>query len=148
MTIPNASEPGAHPETEIDPTRLGHEYTTLPGYVAFWATRHADAVYAAHQAKDALKGVRARVWQRAHDERWGVYTAGMTKQRPTEKLVESVTEQDPEVVEAQERLSVAQHERDRIGAVLQALEVKASMLISLGADRRTELKHLEVRVNE
>ncbi len=136
------------PEVLVDPGRIQENYITLSGHIAYWCTLHADASFEVHQAKDALKAAEAAAYLEASESRWRIFDAGMTKQRPTEKVVESIARQSESVINAQAKLAAYQRERDRISAIVQALEAKASMLITLGADRRTELKHLNVEVKE
>ena len=146
FTVPNPQDDCLSEVGLIDTDDLSSECEHVAARLHYWLTAHADAVREASDAKTESRTVEAKVLLEIANNRWHVYNEGMTKVRPTEKILEAATRADERVVKAARSLNEAVHKRDKLGAVVESMKTKAVMLQSLGADRRAEMKHLEVSV--
>lgn len=121
--------------TKIEPVALDEEFIRLPGDLARWGEVFADAVKELLAAKRCLATVDADLFR----------THKMSKppdgSKPTEKYVEACVDGAPTHIAAQERLDEAEYQKSRAWGVLDAIRAKREMLVSLGANHRSEMQY-------
>ena len=119
----------------IDPLQINEEFIRIPGDLAYWNGKYADALREFLMAKinkDRVKGI-LRI-----DCRDELVEAG---KKPTEGLVNDHVDQHEDYIASAERLAAAETGKGRLYGVLDAVRSKKEMLISLGAHLRAEMEH-------
>jgi hypothetical protein len=116
--------------TNIDPNHLQEEYLAVPGDLGFFCGLYADAIEQHLAAKRALEFGEGEL--SLH------HRASNTGRRITEGEIDALLAGDPEYWRLREDVDAAEVIKKRVGGVIEAIEKKADMLVSLGADVRRE----------
>lgn len=119
-----------HKATNIDPHHLQDEYLAVPGDLGYFCGLYADAVEQHLAAKRSLEFGEAelRITHR---------TAAVGR-RVTEGEIDALVAGEPEYQHLREEVDAAEVVKKRVGGVIEAIEKKSDMLVSLGADVRRE----------
>lgn len=113
----------------IDESDLLAEYTRTPADLAYWAQVAADRELDYQLAKE----------HRAHVEATAVLAA-LANGFKSEHASRAAAAANSLVVEAGERLAKAAAARSHAKSIVDAIRTKSSMLVTMGADRRAELR--------
>jgi hypothetical protein len=119
--------------TTIDPDDLNAEFIRLPGAVAFWNARLAEATLAAQQAKLDYDREWARLFCLLRDGRGG-------GKAPAVDAIKAQCDQDEDLYALQADVIRRDAERLRIRGIVEAVLAKRDMLQSLGAKLREEMR--------
>jgi glycine/D-amino acid oxidase-like deaminating enzyme len=118
----------------IDDLAIDEEFVRLPGDLAYWNARHADALRAYLLAKLELESVEARVQIASREELFGEMS------RPTEAAIHARVVVDALYVAARRALLETEVEKVRLVGICEAVRAKKECLISLGANLRAEMQ--------
>lgn len=142
---------------DVDETDIKSEFSRLPGDLAYWNSRHADAVRLSLNLELDRKVLIADL-TREHKERMTVEAAeaaeamlaedpkakGLPKP-PSEKAIEVAVRTDSRYLEMSRAYNDAQAEEIRMRGFAAAVSAKKSMLLSLGSHVREEIRDPELR---
>lgn len=127
---------------EVDPNDLTNEFASQAALYAHYATLLADAdevLSNADISKDEEYSTADLEWRLEMAE------AG---EKVTEGKITALVRSDETVVKAMAALVEAQHNRDTLRAVVRALEMRADMLVSLGAHLRHEMEMTGMTISQ
>lgn len=142
---------------KIDPQLLEGEYTTISGLLMRAGKLKSDAkreVSLAKQSKNeaetTLEETEALLYLKfRNDEALSTLDSKDRIKFPSEGTISAAIRGDAQWTEAQENVHAceleiidAQHTYDRCWEAMESLKAKKEMLVSIGADRRAELKGL------
>lgn len=116
----------------IDAENVQEDMRRVAADYAFWNERHADTIGAGMATKAALDQTKAarRMEIRASFDGQG--------KKVTEATLDAEVEQDAEVIDCRDAFNAADVQRVRTAGILRAINIKADMLVSLGAHQRQE----------
>jgi hypothetical protein len=117
----------------IDPLDIQAEFIRVPGDLAYWNDRYADALREFLISEADFKILKAQLEPLT---RQALLDAGG---KTTEAQVKAAIDSDDQVLEAQRRCVEAEVEKNRLYGALDAIRSKKEMLISLGAHLRAEM---------
>ena len=134
---------------DVDEMDIKTEFARLPGDLAYWNSRHADAVRLALDL-DLDRKVLIAELTNEYRERLEVaaaeeVAAGGKGKRPTEAMIESAVRTDARYLDVSRRLNAAQADEIRMRGFAAAISAKKSMLLSLGSHVREEIRDPELR---
>lgn len=115
---------------EVFPEAITQEMTNIPGHIAYWTTRYANAQRDFQRAEQALDQLKAR--KRIH------YRTSIAK--ATVDAVNDAVETDEEYVAARVAVIEAEAIMARTKGYSQAVQTKRDMLMCLGGILRDELR--------
>lgn len=118
----------------VDRDDISEEFVKLPGQLAYWNARYAEALDAFLVAEANVKLIRG---QRTPIVREIVKETATG--RATEAMFEAAVEEDEEVQEAVRRRIKAEVKKARMFGALDTMRAKKEVLISLGAHIRAEM---------
>jgi hypothetical protein len=124
----------------INPALINDEFVELPGHLAYWTGRYADAYEVWLDAKRNREQTYHRLsigWRTTLEG--GGRGKAKGSSRVTIGEVESHVVIDSDYIQAQEEELEAEVIKLRLHGVLEALRAKKEMLISLGAHIRLEM---------
>ena len=124
-----------HEAVMIEPVALNEEFIRLPSDLARWGEVFAEAIKELMAAKCALGTMDADLFKYYKQQK------PEDGSKPTEKWIDACVEADPRHVEAQRRLDAAEYQKSRTWGVLDAIRAKREMLVSLGANHRSEMQY-------
>lgn len=127
---------------DINGDDLSTEYARQASRYATFATRLAQLNHAVSRAKAQYEQEQAEAdtyWRSDFANRGAKFT---------ENVIHSHVTVDAVVVAAEEQYHAAIAERDYIKAIVEALQMRADMLISLGATQRHEMSMTGMQINE
>lgn len=138
-----------HDSTHIDPACIHDEYVELPGQLAFWGQRLADARYEADDAVFQFERAEAHVMTQTRtnlelaarvlaDGR-SIGKKPVAPTRVTDSVVEIACKTDPRWASARKAVITTKHQVARLQAVVNAVEAKLTSLVSLGSHIRAEM---------
>lgn len=127
---------------DINEQDLSTEYSRQASRYASFATRLAMLDHNVSRARAALEQERA-----VADTFWrdDMKNKGV---KYTETVIASIVAVDDTVMKAEANYHSAVQQRDYVRAIVRALEMRAEMLISLGATLRQEASMTGMRINE
>jgi hypothetical protein len=117
----------------IDPLDIQTEFIRIPGDLAYWNDRYAEALREHLTSKTDLEVLKAQLQPLV---RQALLDAGG---KVTEAQVAAAIETHDEVIEAKHRCITAEVEKNRLFGSLDAIRSKKEMLVSLGAHLRAEM---------
>jgi hypothetical protein len=139
VSIQISQQGNRHPElvtlseiTGIDETRLNEQFAEQPSLYAFFAIQLAEAdrlVKVAQQALDQEYAAADSHYRKQYQ---------VLEQKYTEAVIDGDVKQDEDYNKAVDVLQKAQHNKAKIKAIVDALKMRAEMLVSLGAHLRHE----------
>lgn len=121
--------------TSIDPNNLDGELISLPAYYARFSEQLYEASRKAGLAKADLEHTEARVFLNIKSQQTFSHSEGKA---PAVSLVEKHVADSREVIDAKIKLVETEATYERLRNILRALDHKAQMLITIGANRRQE----------
>ena len=122
----------------IDMDNLQDEYQRISADMAYWTHKNAIAQAEYVAAKAALKREQGLTYDRAVKSLTADYEGGHLAKPPTLPLISARADTDEAVADASERLANATRYRVETEGTVQAVDMKKSMLLSIGADQRKE----------
>lgn len=126
----------------IDDADISQEYIKQAGMYAFLsellAAADRDLQYA-DMAKDQAEAESDAYWRDYHDKRGEKYTEGVIK---------ADIKMDEDCIKSQTTFIERQYNVNLLKALVNSMKMKADMLISLGAQRRSEYDMTGMRVNQ
>ncbi len=124
------------------PELLDEEFKRLPGDLAYWGERYAQALRLHLDAKAGAKVTRAKreleIREKLRSE--APTDAKGKPERVTEGAVTCSLESDDQVIDADTAERIAEVEVQRIKVILDAIRAKRDMIIQLGAQYRAEME--------
>lgn len=123
---------------QIDEDDIKGEYIRLPGELARWNTRYADAVRAMAQAEAKLERLEAEAFL-LHKTTSEKLDAAEAKKYTVDRI-NALVRTDAAVCAAGDVLIEAQANKAWIAGVVDAIRAKREMLVSLGAHLRAEME--------
>jgi hypothetical protein len=123
----------------LEPLQLQEEFCRVSSDLHHWRAQWVSAMTAESLAINTRKRVWAETYNRLRE-----YKAAM---KLTETALESAVETDAEYQKALKAEVEASEEKARIYAVVEAIQIKQSMLISLGSMVRQE-RDISIREKE
>ena len=136
---------------DLDPEQLNEEFCKIPGAIAWWNARFADASKRAAVAKLDYE----REWARLYvllsappdeEEEEEALPRGRKKPKKRTLTVDGIKarcDEDPELYQLAVDVALAEAEKIRLRGICEAVLAKRDMLQSLGAKLREEL-HADV----
>lgn len=119
--------------TRIDQNDLSKEFSQQPALQAWWGKLYADALHELQSITQNIDIVRAgwanEIRKKASQDGKKITEAGMT-----EALL-----LHPEAEELADMLNDAKHKENLLKKAYEAIKVKGDMLVSLGAQQRSEM---------
>lgn len=119
----------------INPENIQEEFIAIPGLIAYWNARYADAQRAHLKAKHKLDVREAQLMGICRQE---IINAGG---KPTEAMVAAAVQTNEEFIRARAAANEAEAAKSEAYGNLDAVRTKKEMLISLGAHLRVELEN-------
>lgn len=117
----------------IEPLAMQEEFVRIPGDLSHWNAQFSEALKRFLVAKAESEHLWARLWLEARE-------ALLTDGKATEKLIEAKVNVTPEWQKAHINLVELEAEKTHIRGIVDAIEAKKEMLISLGAHIRSEME--------
>ena len=121
---------------KVEPVALEDEFIRLPGDLAYWSERYADAYEMFLDAKLVRERVYAELTMK-HRDRLSLTSKG----RVTVGEIEAAVILDADYLEAKTNENAAESNKIRMHGIVEALRAKRDMLISVGAHQRAEMDH-------
>lgn len=134
MPFTDADRKAAKDATCIEPLTVQEEYIRVPGDLAYWNERYAQAYRLAMLAEHTRRTVEARVQLELRA------AAKAEGAKPTVDEVAARVTTHSEVTAALLHEIETQAEKEQIRGILEAIRAKKEMLISLGAHLREEMR--------
>lgn len=126
--------------THIDEINIHDEYVKLPGQLAYWVAQAATAYEGRLAAELRLETTEATCYlDHRHAATLVTVPEGKKPERVTDTFLQSSIRKDPRWQSAQSELNRALSNEARIKGVVKAVETKRDMLVSLGAQIRSEV---------
>jgi len=119
----------------VNDSDISGEYMRVPGDLAYFVKKYAEAEYAYLAAKAEVDRQKGGAYERA---RKSLEEDPDIKKAPTEKMVEARAANDTLLMGALEDLAFASSQRKLYDGYVDAVKSKRDMLISLGAHMRKE----------
>lgn len=116
----------------VDETNYQQEFLKQPSIYAFWATVLEKGKLVTKQQEDILNQVHAKCYNRYYKQ----FLDSGTK--PTKDMVEAQILNDEDYSKQLSVLNNTKYATERVQYLVKALEQRAQMLISYGADQRKE----------
>lgn len=116
----------------VDETTYQKEFLEQPRKYSFWSSVLQQAKRVQAEQNDMLKQAHDRLYNEAYN--------ALTEQKikPTKDLIEAQIGQSDEYFKAKQRANEADYSANRVNSLVKALEQRASMLQSFGAEQRKE----------
>jgi hypothetical protein len=118
---------------KIEPLAMQEEFVRIPADLSYWNAQYADLLRRFLVAKAESEHLWARIWMETRETL-------LIDGKATEKLIESKATCNPEWQKAHLALVELEAEKARVRGVVEAIEAKKEMLISLGAHLRAEME--------
>lgn len=118
---------------KIEPLAMQEEFIRIPADLSHWNAQYAEVLKAYLLAKARTEHEWARIWLETRE-------ALLADGKATEKLIESKAMCNPDWQKAHLSLVELEAEKARIRGIVDALEAKKEMLVSLGAHLRAEME--------
>ncbi len=109
----------------------------LPENFLFFSQKVALAIAQERAIKDELKRQEAVLWSTTKNR--GLHTG----QKMTEKMLDAIIDSNPALFKVRRNLREIELRRRALEGVLGAIEQKSTVLVTLGANARAELKTLK-----
>lgn len=127
-------EPYLRASLRINPDDIQEEFVRVPGDLAYWNSRYADAQRAQLTAELDEKVLKAEL---EAPVRLALISAGA---KVTESMVKAGVESHDDYVQAQRHTIDCEVEKSKCFGYLDAIRSKRDMIISLGAHIRAEMQ--------
>jgi len=114
----------------VDETNYQKEFIEPPAKYAFWTIVLQQAKRVQAEQEDQLKQTHDRMYNEAYN---ALKDQGI---KPTKDLIEAQIGQSDEYFQAKQRTNEADYSAGRVAYLVKALEQRANMLQSYGADQR------------
>lgn len=118
----------------VNDNDISGEYMRVPGDLAYFVKKYAEAEYAYLAAKAEVDRQKGGAYERARKD----LEEDPDVKKATEKMVEARAANDALLVGALEDLAFASSQRKLFDGYVDAVKTKRDMLISLGAHMRKE----------
>lgn len=129
--IESEEERAVRDAVTIVPEALEEEFVRLPGDLAYWNAKHADAVRDHLTAKAHYETVRARA---------AIAIRASSEKKPTEAAIQELLDVDDAVVGSRTALIETEVAKVRLAGRCEAIRAKRDALISIGAGIRAEMQ--------
>jgi hypothetical protein len=129
---------------EIDENNLSPEFSQQPSLQAWWGTLAENAQHALRQEEADFEVFEATL---ANKIRETAAEMNPPVKMSEAKIVEMV-KSDLAYTSRLARINNAKHQAELLKVAIRAIESKASMLISLGAQKRSEMEMTNIKINE
>jgi len=116
----------------VDETNYQTEYLKQPAMYAYWSSVLQEAKRVQSEQENQLEKTHAELYNTAYNK---LKDEGI---KPTKDLIEAQIEQSDDYYIAKQRVDTATYSAGRITFLVKALEQRASMLQSFGADQRKD----------
>lgn len=120
----------------IEPLALQEEFVRVPADFAYWAEQYKVALEKHLTAKAELERAEARSYLLSSNK-----VNPATAKPFTVDAIKALVTTDPDVVLSRDAAVAAEVDSVRLKNILEAIRTKREMLISLGAQVRSEMEH-------
>ena len=121
----------------VSPEALQEEFIRLPGDIAHWSGRYAQAVRLFLIAEAARREAEARAWLECKAA--GIASAGEKGKAPTVDDLKAMVATRPEVLACVVEEIETAAEKERVRGIYEAVRTKKDAIVSIGATQRAEL---------